>query len=92
MARLGKVIKPLNIGLSTAVEFLQKKGFSVEENINFKISDEEEQLLINEYSKDLNLKLESERLSHLRQEDKKVTSVSIDDIEPQEDDFIKVEI
>lgn len=92
MARLGKVIKPLNIGLSTAVEFLQKKGFSVEENINFKISDEEEQLLINEYSKDLNLKLESERLSHLRQEDKKVASVSIDDIEPQEDDFIKVEI
>ncbi|MBO7255138.1 MAG: translation initiation factor IF-2 [Paludibacteraceae bacterium] len=94
MARLGKAIRPLNIGLSTAVEFLQKKGFSIEADPNLKITDEQEQLLISEFNKDLSLKLESERLSQLRQEEKKNVSVSIEDIESKEkdDDFIKVEI
>lgn len=91
MARLGKVIKTLNVGISTAVEFLQMKGHIVEANPNFKISDEQEQLLISEFNKDLSLKLESERLSQLRQEEKKTTSVSIEEIEPKEDDFIKIE-
>ena len=94
MARLGKAIRPLNIGISTAVEFLQKKGFSIEADPNLKITDEQEQLLISEFNKDLSLKLESERLSQLRQEEKKNVSVSIEDIESKEkdDDFIKVEI
>lgn len=92
MARLGKVIKTLNVGISTAVEFLQKKGHTIEANPNFKISDEQEQLLISEFNKDLSLKLESERLSQLRQEEKKSTSVSIEEFEPKEDDFIKIEI
>ena len=39
--RLNKVTKEFNIGLQTAVEFLQKKGFGeVEANPNFKITEE----------------------------------------------------
>ena len=40
--RLSKVIRELNVGVSTAVEFLQKKGFgTVEADSNAKITDEQ---------------------------------------------------
>ncbi|MDR2085609.1 MAG: translation initiation factor IF-2 [Dysgonamonadaceae bacterium] len=64
--RLNKVTRELNVGLSTVVEFLQKKGFSTEENPNTKISDEEYELLIKEFNKDINLKLETEKFSQER--------------------------
>ncbi len=38
--RLNKVLKEFNIGLNTAVEFLSKKGFSVDSDMNAKIGDE----------------------------------------------------
>ena len=48
--RLNKVTKECNVGLQTAVEFLQKKGFSdVEANPNAKISQEQYDLLVAEY-------------------------------------------
>ena len=48
--RLNKVTKECNVGLQTAVEFLQKKGFSdVEANPNTKISDEQYQMLVAEF-------------------------------------------
>ena len=37
--RLNKVIKEFNIGLNTAVEFLSKKGFKVDSDMNAKIDD-----------------------------------------------------
>ena len=44
--RLNKVTKEFNIGLQTAVEYLQKKGFSeVEANPNYKITEEQYALL-----------------------------------------------
>ena len=51
------------MGIQTAVEFLQKKGISVEANPNTKITDEQYQLLVKEFSNDKNLKLESDSLS-----------------------------
>lgn len=35
----------MNVGITTAVEFLQKKGFVVEANPNTKITDEQFELL-----------------------------------------------
>ena len=35
--RLNKVTRDLNVGITTAVEFLQKKGFTVEANPNKKL-------------------------------------------------------
>ena len=55
--RLNKVTKECNVGLQTAVEFLQKKGFSdVEANPNTKISDEQYQMLVAEFKKDKGLR------------------------------------
>ena len=50
--RLNKVARDLNVGIQTAVEFLQKKGFTVEANPNTKITDEQYALLVKEFSKD----------------------------------------
>ena len=61
--RLNKVTKEFNIGLQTAVEFLQKKGFTqVEANPNYKISDEEFSLLQQEFSTDKGLRTEAKML------------------------------
>ncbi len=42
--RLNKVTRDLNVGITTVVEFLQKKGFTVEANPNTKITDEQFEL------------------------------------------------
>ena len=76
--RLNKAIKDLNVGLSTAVDFLAKKGHKVPSDINFKISDEEYLLLAKEFNKDMALKLESERLSQERQSKEKAETVAIE--------------
>jgi hypothetical protein len=57
--RLNKVTRDFNVGLSTIVEFLCKKGLSIEESPNTKISDEEYELLIKEFSKDKDTQPES---------------------------------
>jgi len=60
--RLNKVTRDLNVGMSTLVDFLQKKGHAVENNPNSKITEEEYQLLVKEFSQDMSLKQEAERL------------------------------
>ena len=51
--RLNKVTKECNVGLQTAVEFLQKNGFAdIEPNPNAKISDEQYRMLVAEFKKD----------------------------------------
>ena len=61
--RLNKVTKEFNIGLQTAVEFLQKKGFGeVEANPNFKITEEQYALLQGEFSSDKGLRNEATQL------------------------------
>ena len=43
--RLNKVTRDLNVGIATVVEFLQKKGYTVEANPNTKISEEQYDVL-----------------------------------------------
>lgn len=69
--RLSKAIKECNVGLQTAVEFLQKKGFAdVEANPAAKISDEQYELLQKEFIKDQGLRKEAIQLQQQRQEEK----------------------
>ncbi len=69
----------MNVGITTAVEFLQKKGYTVEANPNTKITDEQFDLLKKEFSTDKDLKIKSERFSQERQsKDRVKSSVSID--------------
>mgnify|MGYP000168802116 CR=1 FL=1 len=82
--RLNKVTRDLNVGITTAVEFLQKKGFTVEANPNTKITDEQFELLKKEFSTDKNLRLESERFIQERQnKERNKASVSIEGFEKQ---------
>lgn len=55
----------MNVGIATVVEFLQKKGHTVEANPNTKISEEQYAILVKEFSTDKNLRLESDRSSPL---------------------------
>lgn len=52
--KLIKVTRDLNVGITTVVEFLHKKGHPVESNPNTKISDEQYALLVNEFGKPSN--------------------------------------
>ena len=85
--RLNKVTRDLNVGITTVVEFLQKKGYAIETNPNTKITDEQYDLLVKEFSTDKDLKLKTERFIQERQsKDRNKASVSIDgyDKEAQE--------
>ena len=53
MPRLSKVTKELNVGLQTCVDFLQKKGHTVENSLNAKINDEQYELLVMQFSQDV---------------------------------------
>ena len=55
MPRLSKVTKELNVGLQTCVDFLQKKGYTVEASLNAKIDDEQYEQLVMQFSKDKDL-------------------------------------
>ena len=50
MARLGKLVKTLKIGIGTATDFLKSKGFTVEEDFNSKLTGEQEALLLKEFA------------------------------------------
>ena len=69
--RLNKVTRDLNVGIQTVAAFLRKKGFEIELTPNTKITDEQYELLVKEFSSDKNLKIESERISQERQKEKK---------------------
>ncbi len=60
--RLSKVTRDLNVGMSTLVEFLQKKGHVVENNPNTKITEEEYEMLVTAFSQDMTLKKQAESL------------------------------
>ena len=83
--RLNKVTRDLNVGITTAVEFLQKKGFTVEANPNTKITDEQFDMLVKAFSKDKDLKIKSEKFSQERKStDRNKASVGIEGYNSQE--------
>lgn len=91
--RLSKALKDLNVGLSTAVEFLAKKGQKIDASPNYKLSDEQYMLLLKEFNKDMALKLEAEQLGQLRQAKEKGGTVSIEgygETQKKEEDVVRV--
>ena len=84
--RLNNVTRDLNVGIQTAVEFLQKKGFAVESNPNAKITDEQYAMLVKAFSNDKNLKEKSDIILQQRKE-RKLTAD-----EPKEVEEVKTEI
>ena len=94
--RLSKAAREFNVGISTIVEFLHKKGFDLDPNPNTKLPHEAYLFLVKEYSTDISAKKESEKLA-LKDLHRKKESLSIDDVsekapaeEPEKDDEILV--
>lgn len=85
--RLSKVAREFNLGISTIVDFLQKKGHKIDSNPNSKVSEDQYNLLLKEYSSEITVKKESEKISLRIARDKKET-ISIDDdqTKPSESD------
>jgi len=77
--RLSKAAREFNVGISTIVEFLHKKGFDLDPDPNTKLPHEAYILLVKEYSTDISVKKESEKLI-LKDLHRKKESVSIDDV------------
>ena len=64
--KISKIAKDLNISLSTAVEFLQKKDITVDDNPNARIDDDVVDILVKEFQPDKDLKSKSEQFSSER--------------------------
>lgn len=86
--RLSKAAREFNVGISTMVEFLHKKGFDVDPNPNSKVPAEAYELLVKEYSGDLNVKKESEKLA-LKELVRKQETVSLEKEEMAEEEDVK---
>ena len=91
--RLSKVTKECNVGLQTVVEFLQKKGFGdVEATPNTKISEEQYEMLLKEFSPDKGLRSQAAKLSQQRQENKENKKESSRSKQQKKAEMIKVEV
>lgn len=60
--RLSKIAREYNVGVNTVLDFLQKKGIAADDGPNTKIEYDVFQLLQKEYSTDLKMKEESEKI------------------------------
>jgi translation initiation factor IF-2 len=74
MIRLGQASRKLNVGHNTILEFLAKKGFTVENNPNAKLTPDQFAMLSKEYASSASEKLEA---SHLTIGTKHVENISI---------------
>ena len=61
--RLGQASRKLNVGHNTILDFLAKKGFTVENNPNAKLTAEQFAMLAKEYASSASEKLEASGLT-----------------------------
>ncbi|HUW93564.1 MAG TPA: translation initiation factor IF-2 [Bacteroidales bacterium] len=78
--RLSKAAREFNVGIQTIVDFLHKKGFDISTDPNSKIPPEAYLLILKEYSSDLNVKKDADKLA-LKERIIPKKTLSIDDIE-----------
>ena len=71
--RLNKAIRELNIGLQTAVEFLEKKSHlgEVRADLSFKLNDEQYEALRDQFQKDKEVRTQAEKLFQKHPKEKK---------------------
>ena len=86
--RLIKVSKELNVGISSLVEFLDKKGVQVEANPNTKIDDKHYEMLNVEFGKDKKIKktVDKQKEEQLRKEKKETVAIEGYDLPEEEEE------
>jgi translation initiation factor IF-2 len=70
LTRLNKVLREFNISLDRAVEFLSANGHEIDARPTTKISSEQYDLFLNEFSSDKSSKVESHDLSEEKRKEK----------------------
>jgi translation initiation factor IF-2 len=81
--RISKATRELNVGVSTLVEFLHKKGFAdITEDLNQKLTDEQYNLLVAEYSQDKSIREEATRFLQDRMSRKSVPDEPVQEEKP----------
>ena len=80
--RLNKVQKELNLGLSTIVEFLQKKGFEIKEDPNAVVPENGYNMLIEEFSADKKARIQSDNFTKERQNKEKPKATPVVEEKP----------
>ena len=79
--RLNKAIRELNIGMQTAVEFLEKRkdlGEVPKDNANFKLNDAQYHALVEAFKHEADVKSQAEKIFPKKQKEKKRAAVSED--------------
>ncbi|WP_114747942.1 translation initiation factor IF-2 [Pleomorphovibrio marinus] len=84
MMRLGQVARKLNVGISTIVESMAKKGFEVEGNPNSKISQEHFNMLAKEFKSSAQEKEEASHLSIGKRHNENFTIKAESEMEPEQ--------
>ncbi len=76
--KLIKACKELNIGMSTAVSFIEKQGKEISADPNVRIEDDLYLMLAKEFNRDMAVKLEADRQAQERQERTAAGSVKVE--------------
>ena len=87
LTRLNKVLREFNISLDRAVEFLASNGYNVEARPTTKISSDQYNLLLEEFSLDKSSKVESHDLSEVKRKEKEELRIKL---EKEEEEKLKV--
>ena len=71
--RLNKALSELNIGLQTAVEFLEKRSElgEVKQELSFKLNDQQYNALVEAFKQDKEVRSQAEKLLQKKPKDKK---------------------
>ncbi|MBS9524175.1 translation initiation factor IF-2 [Litoribacter alkaliphilus] len=85
MMRLGQVARKLNVGISTIVDSMAKKGFDVESNPNSKISVEQFNMLAKEFKSSAKEKEEASHLSIGKRHNETFTIKAESESEPEKE-------
>jgi translation initiation factor IF-2 len=90
-SRLSKIARELNVGISTLVEFLHKQGIKISSDPNQKIEADVHELLEKQFKKDLEARIEADKLN-LRHHRVKNESISIEDIKTENKESDETEV
>ncbi len=98
--RLSKVAKEFNVGISTIVDFLHKNGVELSTNPNNKVEPDVYDMLEGEFSRDIKLKKESEKIELKNKKKKETISIADEYSEPRKntnkdddaDDYVETEV
>ena len=75
--RLSKAAKEFNIGMSTIIEFLGKKGYKLDTSPNTKLNGEMQALLVKEYQGEKEVKKNADQLGDFSYKGKSITVDSV---------------